>query len=466
MRQVGVYARISSDPDGTRLGVERQVADCRALTERLGWSVGDEYVDNDVSAWSGETRREYRRLLDDLKNRVITGVVVWHADRLHRHPAELEEFIALIEGIGDVAVETVTAGDLDLSTPTGRTVARILGAVARQESDNKSLRLRRKADETAMKGRVSGGGARPYGFEVDRVTVVAAEAAVIREAAARVLAGESVRSVAGDLNDRGFTTSTGGLWTAGTVSRMLRSARISGRREHHGEIVADAVWPPIITPAHSDRLRRLLGGRSRPRARTARSYLLTGGLLRCGRCDTPLVSRPTASGTRRYVCSSSPGSPGCGRLAINAEPLESFVAQAVLHRLDTPQLRAALTDARRHDSQQAQLADQIAADEEMLAQIADDYAQRTITHAEWLAARTPITARVDAAKRSLSRLSGTAVIDDYAGKATVLRDAWADLAFTRQQAIIRAIIDHIVVSPASPGRNSFDPNRLTPTWRL
>ena len=102
----------------------------------------------------------------------------------------------------------------------------------------------------------------------------------------------------------------------------------------------------------------------------------------------------------------------------------------------------------------------------MLTQIADDYAQKTITHAEWLAARTPITARIDSAKRRLSRLSGTAVIDDYAGNATALRDAWADLAFTRQQAIIRAVIDHIVVKAATPGRNSFDPDRLNPTWRL
>ena len=45
---------------------------------------------------------------------LLGGVVVWHVNRLHRHPAELEEFIALTEGLGDVAVETVTAGDSDL----------------------------------------------------------------------------------------------------------------------------------------------------------------------------------------------------------------------------------------------------------------------------------------------------------------------------------------------------------------
>ena len=52
----GIYARISSDPDGTRLGVRRQIDDCEALAERLGWTVTDQYIDNDVSAWSGKKR--------------------------------------------------------------------------------------------------------------------------------------------------------------------------------------------------------------------------------------------------------------------------------------------------------------------------------------------------------------------------------------------------------------------------
>ena len=44
---VAVYARISSDQEGTALGVTRQVQDCRELCTRLGWTVAEEYVDND-----------------------------------------------------------------------------------------------------------------------------------------------------------------------------------------------------------------------------------------------------------------------------------------------------------------------------------------------------------------------------------------------------------------------------------
>ena len=59
---------------------------------------------------------------------------------------------------------------------TGSSVP-ILGAVAK-ESDDKSRRLRRKHQELAEAGKVSGGGTRPFGFEADRVTIRPDEAAI------------------------------------------------------------------------------------------------------------------------------------------------------------------------------------------------------------------------------------------------------------------------------------------------
>jgi len=76
VRAAAIYARISSDPAGTRLGVDRQIADCEALAARKGWPVAGVYEDNDTSAWSGRVRPEYRRLLEDIKDRLVDGVLV------------------------------------------------------------------------------------------------------------------------------------------------------------------------------------------------------------------------------------------------------------------------------------------------------------------------------------------------------------------------------------------------------
>ncbi|MFH1330857.1 MAG: recombinase family protein [Actinomycetota bacterium] len=459
-----VYARISSDPDGTRLGVERQIADCGALAAGLGWPVAEVYVDNDVSAWSGRNRPEYRRMLEDLKHGTRDAVLVWQLDRLHRHPRELEEFFDLVAAAGIAENLATVTGEHDLSTGEGRLMARIVGAVARKESDDKSLRLKRKHAELAAAGKVAGGGPRPFGYETDRITVNPSEAAIVREMAARVLAGDSLSSVAADLNTRGIGTTQGNEWNSGGIKRVLMSARISGRRDHLGEF-SNAQWDQIVTPDDSDRLRRLLGARTQTSRRTPRDYLLTGGLLRCGRCDTPMISRPTAKKERRYVCDGGPGHSGCGRMSVVADPLEAFIAQAVLYRLDTPELAAALSDARAQQTEWADLQDQATADQERLDQLAADFGNEIIGRSEWLAAREPIQARIDENRRRLSRISPTTAIDEYAGNAETLRTIWDEITMPRRQAIVRVLIDHITANPAKPGRG-FDPGRFEPTWRL
>ncbi len=59
---MAIYARISQDRTGEELGVKRQLADCRTEAERRGWTVADEYVDDDISAYSGKQRPEYERM--------------------------------------------------------------------------------------------------------------------------------------------------------------------------------------------------------------------------------------------------------------------------------------------------------------------------------------------------------------------------------------------------------------------
>ena len=129
-----IYCRISRDRSGAGLGVERQETDCRALAERLGLIVvGEPYVDNDVSAYSGKPRPAYKRMCADLADGAATVVIAWHTDRLHRSNVELESWITMAEPLG-IVVQTVRAGELDLATANGRMTARIVGAVARHES--------------------------------------------------------------------------------------------------------------------------------------------------------------------------------------------------------------------------------------------------------------------------------------------------------------------------------------------
>src|SRR5206468_12439831 len=134
-------------------------------------------------------------LLGELEAGTLDGLLVYNLDRLHRQPRELEAFIDVCQQLRLIHVASVE-GDIDLTTADGQFQARILGAVAKKESDDKSRRIRRKHLEIAAEGRVSGGGSRPYGYEPDKVTLRPAEAGVVTECAQRLLAGEPVRSIA------------------------------------------------------------------------------------------------------------------------------------------------------------------------------------------------------------------------------------------------------------------------------
>jgi site-specific DNA recombinase len=461
MRKAGVYVRISEDREGAGLGVQRQEADCRAFAAQVDWEVADVYVDNDISAYSGKRRPEYRRLLDDLEAGTIDAVLAWHADRLHRAPVELEEFIRICEAHG-VEVRTVKSGELDLDTSSGRMVARILGSVARHESEHKAERIRRKHLELAEAGKVVGGGTRPFGFEPDRLTIREADAELVREAARRVLAGDSLRGICTDWNRRAVPTSTGGPWRPQVLRRLLMSGRIAGWREHRGVLVAPAVWPGIVDRATVDRLRARLGDPSRlTRRGDARRYLLSGGLLRCGGCGQPLRARPRVDHVRRYVCASGPMHGGCGAIAILAEPLEATITERVLDVLDSPVVEAQAQ--RQLEGASDGLVETLAADRQALDELAGDYyLHRVISRDEYLAIRSPLEARIEATRRRLADGTGERVLASIRG---IARTRWPEVGFDQRRAILAAVIERVTIGPGRRGLNRFDPTRLAIAWR-
>jgi site-specific DNA recombinase len=463
VQKAAVYARISSDPEGDRLGVSRQRDDCEALAARKGWPVSEVYIDDDRSAYSGKPRPEYRRLLDDIRDRSIDALIVYNLDRLHRQPRELEAFLDLADSVGLTNLATVE-GDINLGSHDGRFHARILGAVARKSSDDASRRIKRKFEERAAAGLPSPGGTRPFGYRPDRVTVDPAEAVLVREAVGKVLAGEAIRSVAADWNARRIRTVLGNAWTVETLRRMLNAPRLSAQVERLGEIVGPGNWEPIITPDETARLRAVLDERSRTRTRPVRRYLLTG-LLRCALCDAPLIARPQSGGARRYVCAKGPGHSGCGRMAINADAIEAVLSEAALVHLDSPAVAAALAAAASADAATAAEHDGLRQDREQLDELARAYGERRVTFSEWLAARAPIEARIDAAQRKVSRMSRSAAIDPYVGKSAALSAQWQALPLNRQRSILSALLDRAVIRSALPGRTSFDADRVQPIWR-
>jgi len=463
-RTAAVYARISQDRSGDELGVTRQLQDCRAEAARRGWTVAEEYVDDDVSAYSGKKRPAYERMLVDIADGRRDAVIVWHADRLHRRPIELERFVDTCNRAGVRDVVTLS-GEFDIANGDGLLVLRMMGAVAANASDSQRRRGRRKALEIAQSGRPMMGGPRPFGFADDRVTHHPAEAPVIRDLAARALAGETLTSMATWLQESGVQTVGGNPWRTQTLRQLLTNPRIWGVRVHQGQPIGPATWEPIITAEQGERLRRLLLDPARRTNRSARRYLLTG-MLRCGKCGKPLYSMPK-NGRRRYGCAMGPDQRGCGGIFIYAEMLEVFIAQAVLHRLDSVDMHSVITGDGPDQEQTRALAEAIQTDAGRLDDLATMFADGEVSKAEWLTARDRIQQHLVANRNAFARLTHRDAVADYVGRGDELRTQWASLNLSRQVAIVKAVLNHATIVPAAvPGRRGLDEDRVLPDWRL
>jgi DNA invertase Pin-like site-specific DNA recombinase len=126
--RVAIYARVSTANNGQ--DPTMQTRELREYAERRGWTVAGEYVDIGISG-TKETRPELDRLMADAHRRRFDAVVVWKFDRFARSVSHL---LRALETFRAQGIEFVSFSEqLDTSTPAGKMVFTVLGAVAELE---------------------------------------------------------------------------------------------------------------------------------------------------------------------------------------------------------------------------------------------------------------------------------------------------------------------------------------------
>lgn len=455
--------------------VERQERECRELAAQQGWKVVRVFVDNDVSAYRKKPRPGYRALLAALEAGEVSVVLAWHADRLHRSPKELESYIDVCEPRG-IVTRTVRAGDLDLATASGRMIARQLGAVARYESEQTAGRTRAGKADAAALGAWSGG-QRVYGYDIvplaqrahdePALRLVPEEADVVREACQRVLAGESLRSVARSFNLAGKATTRGGPWTGSALRKVLVRPTTAGLRATGGEVIGKGQWEPLVD---EDTWRGVLAVLQDPLRRSTTRYARTylgSGLYICGVCGGQLTGNTTAGGnhTKRsaaYRCRTADRDGG-SHVVRSVAALDKFVIAVLLERLSRADA-ARLAAPPAPDT--APLHSEASALRARMDEAARGWAAGALTQSQLLAVNDELRSRLEAVEHRIGEVGRGNVLEGLTGNDVPA--VWQSLPLDRRRAVVDLLVQ-VTVLPARRGRQAgggyFNPDAVKIDWR-
>ncbi|GLZ29387.1 serine recombinase [Lentzea sp. NBRC 105346] len=469
---VGIYARISEDPLQQEKGVTRQLEDGRALAQSRGWTVRDEWVDNDLSALRGGPRPAYQALIEAAERGEITRIVAYGMARLWRNRRERADGIERLSK-ARVSIALVKGNDLDLTSAAGRVVAGLLGEFDTMESEIKGERVARAALQRAEEGRANGAVA--YGwrriYERDangRVLSFKDEidedsAAIVREIVDRLLARESLNAITADLNARDVPTpyGDGRSWRTSSVRKLaLRLSNIA-RRKRDGEDFGPAAWPPIVDQDKHDQVVALLTDPSRVQTRGgARQHLLTFGIGRCGKCGSQLrVSHRWVNSRRKelgkkplYVCDSTASCVGRRQ-----EWVDDLVERVVVRRLQEPDARDLLT---RDDSAAKAAREHAAGIRARLDAAAVDYADGVLDREQLRRISEKLSPELQKAEREALRLVVGMPSDLVAGMVgPQAEERWKQLNVLQRRALLEAMGVTVTIIP-SRGGPGFKPESV------
>jgi len=462
----------------TGRSVSEQEDECRFWVSRENWRlVGKEvWSDNDRSAsrYAKKDRADWEELVELIKAGEVDVLVLWEPSRATRDRLVWSMLAAICE---EHDVKIAASGKVyDLADPEEAFQLDLFFSLGIRESGVTRKRILRTVKANAVAGRPHGkllyGYRRRYNPEtgaLEAQEIHPEQAAVIREMARRILAGQSTYTVAIWLNDQGHSTPTGADWVLSQVKRVLINPAYAGKRVYRGEVIGDATWPAIFDEVTHKMLTSKLTDPSRGKLRDCTVKHLLSGIVQCGVCGVAMRVLKN-QGSLSYSCLRKNVHPHSGKsfhVCRLVSRVDGFVEELLIDRLSRPDALELFTRDDAKMDELRNILDQVA---EKRAELESFYALARagklsaigLAHAE-----EGLLPEIERLERRGGQIRLVPLLGDLINSDPErVREEWDGLEMTQKREIVRAVMFKIEVLKVGKGRRGYsDWESVRVTWR-
>lgn len=325
--RVAIYVRVSTvyqiDKDSLPMMKQDLTAYCKYILNT------EDYVIFEDAGYSGKNmdRPAYQKMMSQVRQGLFTHILVWKIDRISRN---LLDFANMYAELKELGVTFVSKNEqFDTSTAIGEAMLKIILVFAELERNMTSERVTATMINRANNG-IWNGGRVPFGYAYDKESQTFSfdetEQKIVQLIFDTYEKTGSIVHTSRKLNDSGFFTRGGNVWSATAVWIILRNPwykgvyrynyyKIPGRKAVKDKkewVIVENHHKPSIDPERFDKIQLTLTNNARYRRSPGRSNVqknvhIFAGLLWCGECGAAFTSSPGklhASGYRpsKYGC--------------------------------------------------------------------------------------------------------------------------------------------------------------------
>ncbi len=358
VKNVAIYARVSSDRQDVDLSISAQLKAIREYAAKNNYQIVREFIDE---AESGKTtdRPAFREMVSIARRtpKPFDYILVWKYSRFARNREDSIVYKTMLRKKG---VRVISINEPSEDTPTGKLLEAMIESLDEFYIANLGEEVTRGLRESASRGNFLAPYA-PYGYRKVKVKenqkdhikleIDPQQAEIVKRIFNEVIRGKGQMEIAKMLNEEGVPGPRKGGWRKTTIGSILSQeiyiGTITWGRHSIRELTpirVENACPAIISREIFDHIQKLLKQRApgtiHPK-RVASRYLLSG-LVKCGHCGKALVGMEAKSGQfTYYVCGTllKKGSKACNTRYLNSQKFENRVVNIIKdHILTTDNL--------------------------------------------------------------------------------------------------------------------------------